>query len=166
MSAQKYVLHGFTPDTKNLVWGFTLIELLITIAIIGILSAAVLVGLNPAQKMKQAGDSKVKSDVGQAATALQSYYILHQYYPLSGTGNMNTALTGAGDLGAALNTTTYTYLAYKASGGTVVCDNAAVATYCGAASISGALQTGLATNSGWCYKTATGVISDQTVCAP
>jgi prepilin-type N-terminal cleavage/methylation domain-containing protein len=145
--------------------GFTLIELLITIAIIGILSAAVLVGLNPAQKMKQAGDAKVKSDVGQAATALQSYFTANGYFPLTGSAAMNTALTGSGDLGTALNTTTYTYLSYQATGGTVACTNA-VGSLCGAASLSGALQAGAATNSGWCYKTATGVVADTTVCAP
>ena len=90
--------------------GFTLIELLITIAIIGILSAAVLVGLNPAQKIKQANDAKVKSDVGQVATALQAYYTSKGYFPLTGTTAMNSALTTSGDLGTALSTTTYTYL--------------------------------------------------------
>ena len=145
--------------------GFTLIELLITIAIVGILSAAVLVGINPAKKMAQANDSKVKNDVGQAATALQSYFTANGYYPLTTTGAMNTALTTSGDLGAAMNTTTYTYLAYQATGGVVACTNA-VGSLCGAASLSGALQAGISTNSGWCYKTATGTVVDATVCAP
>ena len=69
MSAQKYILRGFT-----------LIELLITIAIVGILSAAVLVGINPAKKIAQANDSKVKSNVGQVATALQSFYTRFQTF--------------------------------------------------------------------------------------
>jgi prepilin-type N-terminal cleavage/methylation domain-containing protein len=43
--------------------GFTLIELLIVIAIIGILAAALLVALNPAQKIAAANNARVKADV-------------------------------------------------------------------------------------------------------
>jgi prepilin-type N-terminal cleavage/methylation domain-containing protein len=67
---------GFTLKREliNAKRGFTLIELLIVIAILGILAAAVLVAINPAKRQKQARDSKVKSDIGQVATAAQAYF--------------------------------------------------------------------------------------------
>jgi prepilin-type N-terminal cleavage/methylation domain-containing protein len=43
--------------------GFTLIELLIVIAIIGILAAALLVALNPGQRIAAARNSRVRSDI-------------------------------------------------------------------------------------------------------
>lgn len=61
--------------------GFTLIELLIVIAILGILAAGVLVAINPVQKINQANDANMKSNVGQIATALQAYYTTNQAYP-------------------------------------------------------------------------------------
>ena len=70
---------------KNTASGFTLIELLITIAIIGILSAAVLVGINPVQKMAQARDAKRKSDISVIRTALQNYAVMNGgMYPPAG----------------------------------------------------------------------------------
>jgi prepilin-type N-terminal cleavage/methylation domain-containing protein len=61
--------------------GFTLIELLIVIAILGILAAGILVAINPVQKINQANDANMKSNVGQIATALQAYYTTNQAYP-------------------------------------------------------------------------------------
>jgi len=137
--------------------GFTLIELLITIAIIGILSAAVLVGINPIQKLNQANDSKAKSDVGQAATALQSYFTSNQAYPATTLNAMNTALTGSGDLTANMTAGTgytYTYTCTTCSG-----TGAAFALY-------STLKAGAATNSLWCFRSATGTTADVTSCAP
>ncbi|MBI2599192.1 prepilin-type N-terminal cleavage/methylation domain-containing protein [Candidatus Curtissbacteria bacterium] len=54
--------------------GFTLVELLIAIAILAILSAGVLVAINPAKRQNQAEDAQIKSDIGQIATAAQSYF--------------------------------------------------------------------------------------------
>lgn len=51
--------------------GFTLIELLIVIAILGILSAAVVVVLNPAELLKQARDSQRIADLDSLNTALR-----------------------------------------------------------------------------------------------
>lgn len=62
---------------------FTLIELLIVIALLGILAAAVLVAVNPGKRTKQARDSIRKSDIGQLATALQTYYTTTGSYPTS-----------------------------------------------------------------------------------
>jgi len=49
--------------------GFTLIELLIVIAILGVLAAALLVALNPAQKIAAANNSRVKQDVTNIGNA-------------------------------------------------------------------------------------------------
>ncbi len=54
--------------------GFTLIELLVVIAVLGILASVVLVAINPSERIKEANDSGVKNDVGQVATAVESYY--------------------------------------------------------------------------------------------
>ncbi|MBI2012493.1 type II secretion system protein, partial [Candidatus Curtissbacteria bacterium] len=54
--------------------GFTLIELLIVVAILGILAAAVFAALNPGKRQRQAKDSQIKSDIGQIATGLQTYF--------------------------------------------------------------------------------------------
>lgn len=54
--------------------GFTLIELLVVIAVLGILSAVVLVAINPSRQLQRARDSGAKSDVGQIATALEAYF--------------------------------------------------------------------------------------------
>ncbi len=69
---------------KLLKKGFTLIELLVTIAIVAVISAAVLVAISPAEKIRQANDSRVQSDVGQIATSLSTYATLHNgSYPLA-----------------------------------------------------------------------------------
>ena len=76
-SAQMKLFRGFTLRRVLInvrPRGFTLIELLIVIAILGILSAAVLVAINPAKRTKQAQDAKRKNDVGALATEIQGFY--------------------------------------------------------------------------------------------
>jgi prepilin-type N-terminal cleavage/methylation domain-containing protein len=53
--------------------GFTLIELLIVIAIVGILAAAVVVVLNPAELLAQARDGQRLSDVDAVNSAINLY---------------------------------------------------------------------------------------------
>mgnify|MGYP001581384154 CR=1 FL=1 len=53
--------------------GFTLIELLIVIGIIGILAAAVIVVLNPAELLAQARDGTRLSDVDSVSSAINLY---------------------------------------------------------------------------------------------
>jgi len=59
--------------------GFTLIELLIVIAVIGILSSVVLVGLGPVQK--QGRDARRISDLRQVQNGLELYYNKNGKYP-------------------------------------------------------------------------------------
>jgi len=55
--------------------GFTLIELLIVIAILGVLAAVTMVGIDPIDKINAANDSKVQSDISSIATAMESYAV-------------------------------------------------------------------------------------------
>ena len=59
--------------------GFTLIEMLIVIAIIGILSSIVLVGLGPIQRRGR--DARRQADLRQVQNALELYYNKCGYYP-------------------------------------------------------------------------------------
>ena len=63
--------------------GFTLIELLIDIAILGILAAGVLVAIDPVDKINQANDSKVQTDVSSMGRASEAYATIHNgFYPV------------------------------------------------------------------------------------
>ncbi len=53
--------------------GFTLIELLVVIGVLAVIAAGVVALIDPVDKTRAANDSKVQSDIGQMATALQSY---------------------------------------------------------------------------------------------
>ncbi len=79
MNAPEMNLPGTSTRTSR---GFTLIELLIVIAIIGILSAIVLVSVNIAQL--KARDSKRTGDVEQVVKALELYHSDNGVYPTHG----------------------------------------------------------------------------------
>ncbi|MFH1161905.1 MAG: type II secretion system protein [Candidatus Jorgensenbacteria bacterium] len=59
--------------------GFTLIEMLIVVAIIGLLSSVILVGLGDVRK--EARDTRRISDIRQMQNQLEIYYSEHQSYP-------------------------------------------------------------------------------------
>jgi prepilin-type N-terminal cleavage/methylation domain-containing protein len=59
--------------------GFTLIEMLIVVAIIGLLSSVVLVGLGDVRK--EARDARRLADIRQMQNALELYYSDKQNYP-------------------------------------------------------------------------------------
>jgi len=59
--------------------GFTLVEMLIVVAIIGILSSMVIVGLGSARA--KARDSRRISDIRQIQNALEIYYSENRNYP-------------------------------------------------------------------------------------
>jgi general secretion pathway protein G len=74
--------------------GFTLVEILIVVAIIGVLAAAVLVGLGPVQR--QGRDSRRIADLKSVQTALELYYSKNASYPaVSDWPTLQTTLTGA-----------------------------------------------------------------------
>lgn len=66
---------------------FTLIELLIVIAIIGILSSAILVNVTSARQ--RANDAKRKSDLNQIGAAYMSYFASTGSYWVPNTGWLN-----------------------------------------------------------------------------
>ncbi len=96
---------------KKIQKGFTLIELLIVIAILGILAAATMVGIDPIDKINLANDSKVQKDVGFIANAMESYAVQNAgVYAAT-----QAVLVTSGDLKVALNPPTG--YAYNVSGG-------------------------------------------------
>lgn len=64
---------------KNL--GFTLVELLIVIALIAILSVAVLATINPIEQSNKAKDSTTQNDAAEVMNALERYYTVKNTYP-------------------------------------------------------------------------------------
>ncbi|MBI4037554.1 type II secretion system protein, partial [Candidatus Curtissbacteria bacterium] len=80
--------------------------LLIVIALLGILAAAVIVAINPLKRMGQARDAQRKNDIGQIATALETYYTVNSFYPQCSPANcwaddinvISSALISSGDL--------------------------------------------------------------------
>lgn len=61
--------------------GFTLVELLIVIALIAILSVAVLATINPIEQSNKARDSRVQNDAAEVMNAYERYYASTQSYP-------------------------------------------------------------------------------------
>lgn len=54
--------------------GFTLIELLVVIAILGILAMVVLIAINPAERIAEANDTQVRSDIATIASAVEACF--------------------------------------------------------------------------------------------
>lgn len=152
--------------------GFTLIELLVVIVILAILAVAVIVAINPAQRIAGADNSKTKSDLSSFGSAAAVYDTDYGSYPQSfggqgfdpQTGQLApnwTVLAGALD-GIGL---TYTYKAVQTSGdATGTCSNTVA---CGAIAISGsAINDGtkygtanVATGEFWCYRSSSGQVT-------
>jgi prepilin-type N-terminal cleavage/methylation domain-containing protein len=53
---------------------FTIVEILVVVVILGIISALVLLAINPAKKINLSKDARVKSDISQIVNSLQVYY--------------------------------------------------------------------------------------------
>lgn len=51
------------------------------VAIVGVIATSALVSVNPNRKIQQANDAKVKNDISQIGTAMQSFYNVNYYYP-------------------------------------------------------------------------------------
>ncbi|MDD4026888.1 MAG: type II secretion system protein [Candidatus Shapirobacteria bacterium] len=65
----------------NKLKGFTLVELLIVIALISILSVAVLATINPIEQSNKAKDSTVQNDAAEVMNSYERYYANAQAYP-------------------------------------------------------------------------------------
>ncbi|OGD91017.1 hypothetical protein A3D81_00305 [Candidatus Curtissbacteria bacterium RIFCSPHIGHO2_02_FULL_40_17] len=90
---------GFIQHQRNSA-GFTLIELLVVMAILAVLAAVIMIAINPAKRQKQARDATRKSDIGQIANALNSYFSANSLFPAPGgpASSALTALRASGDL--------------------------------------------------------------------
>lgn len=126
--------------------GFTLIELLVVITILGILAAVVMVAINPGERINEANDSGKKNDVGQVATALESYFTAK-----------NGSYTGAtsGD-GGTLVAQGYVKRWPTTASLTVAADGSAAATYATLASASASCPVGQSGTKYWCYTSVNG----------
>jgi len=60
---------------------FTLVELLIVIALIAILSVAVLATINPIEQSNKARDARVQNDAAEIMNAYERYYASNSKYP-------------------------------------------------------------------------------------
>ncbi len=73
--------------------GFTLVELLIVIALIAILSVAVLATINPIEQANKARDSSTQNDAAEVLNGYERYYANQQFYPWMRYDNAGTAMT-------------------------------------------------------------------------
>ena len=75
------MLHYYCIMKQKLLRAFTLVELLIVIALIAILSVAVLATINPIEQANKARDSRVQNDGAEILNAYERYYASKQKYP-------------------------------------------------------------------------------------
>ena len=68
-------------NKMNKMRGFTLVELLIVIALIAILSVAVLATINPIEQSNKARDASFKNDAAEVLNAFERYYTSSSRYP-------------------------------------------------------------------------------------
>jgi len=76
--------------------GFTLVELLIVIALISILSVAVLATINPIEQANKARDSKYKNDAAEVLSAYERFYVSKSIYPWMDSAVGTTVPFGTG----------------------------------------------------------------------
>jgi len=74
--------------------GFTLVELLIVIALIAILSVAVLATINPIEQSNKARDAAMKNDAAEVLSAYERYYTSQNAYPWNNSGVGTTVAVG------------------------------------------------------------------------
>ncbi len=86
----------FSP-AQNYRRGFTLIELLVVIAILGVLAAAVLLAINPAEQLARGRDAGRLSTIDQLGHAVEAYYTVQNSFPAVGAAWVTTLQT-AGEL--------------------------------------------------------------------
>lgn len=74
----------------NFEQAFTLVELLIVIALIAILSVAVLATINPIEQSNKAKDSTMQNDAAEVMNAYERYYTVKNTYPWMDSDNADT----------------------------------------------------------------------------
>lgn len=61
--------------------GFTFVKLLMAVVVIGVLTSATIVFVNPVAQIQKANDAKRKSDLAQIQKALETFYQSNGKYP-------------------------------------------------------------------------------------
>ena len=161
--------------------GFTLIELLIVIAILGILAVAILVAINPGQRIAAARNSRVRSDLanlGSAAnifntdTGLSTDCVGGGSYPSSFNQTVCNAKFPASPISPSGSAYTYKKIPGAQAQPAIAACAPNTAIPCTAISIEGpAYSDGFistTTSNMWCWRSATGTITQSTaaICAP
>lgn len=118
--------------------GFTLVELLIVIGILAVLTAVVIIALNPVQNLAKARDTGRLSSVAQLGHALEAYATSNNgnYVAEAGCGNpagWGNCIVTSGDINQVPSQVVATITTINGSAYTVCGDYAA------------------ATQNGWCY---------------
>ncbi|OGH17947.1 MAG: hypothetical protein A3C22_01535 [Candidatus Levybacteria bacterium RIFCSPHIGHO2_02_FULL_37_10] len=136
--------------------GFTLIELLVVIAIVGILAAAVLTAINPLKRIQQANDAGLKSDIGQIAQAMQTYYTSSSttaapFYPRAVSD-----LVTSGDLKNEPKIPPAKTVSYNVTGSTSVPDTACTTAGANCVNVTVYAQLNETGVGYWCWASATG----------
>ena len=143
---------------------FTLIELLVVIAVLGILAAAVLVAINPANKINSAKNATVRSDLSSFGSTASVFNTDTGSSTCTGGGsypsNTGAAQTMVSPCAGTFPATTYTVKTGPAS----CAPNTAIP--CTSIAFQGtALSDGVidaSTNAFWCWRSTTGLISQTT----
>ena len=147
---------------------FTLVELLVVIAILGILAAAILLVIDPAQKIKQSKDSRVKGDLNQISSALTAFYTESTgAFPLTYPTDLTSSVTINGIVvpqelkNVPKDPTTnadYVYRTSQTAGGVIGNCNNTPGSLCGAASLYGTALSSTG-NTLFCWKSTSGTIT-------
>ncbi len=101
--------------------GFTLIEMLVVIAMIGLLSAVLLVALGPSRKKAQ--DTRIISDLNQIRSLMEANYNPSSgQYVMPSISNLSTDITNnGGSLNESTSTTSYRFYSALPSGSGYYC---------------------------------------------
>lgn len=106
------------PTGKNKKSGFTLLELLIVIAIIAILSVALVIVLNPAETLKKSRDAQRISDLSTMKTAI-GLYLTNASTPLLNNVALNAGCKATAAGARALGGTEKVYYSYPTESGAI-----------------------------------------------
>lgn len=99
--------------------GFTLVELLIVIALISILSVAVLATINPIEQSNKARDAKFKNDTAEVLGAIERYYASNNVYPWN-AGGVGTTIASGTEIGIGSTGTLFGVLGAGSSDGVLI----------------------------------------------
>jgi prepilin-type N-terminal cleavage/methylation domain-containing protein len=72
--------------SEKTTYGFTLIELLVVIAVVGVLTGAVIVLINPSKQLARSRDAGRRSALSQLQRAIERYNVVFGTYPPASSG--------------------------------------------------------------------------------